>query len=75
MPGATMEVTRAEEVLVTAQDLHGEPIEVRLTGLPARIAQHEVDHLDGYLIIDRTSPEERRRVLKELREQALATST
>ena len=67
-----MEVSRAEEVVVECQDVTGEPLRVRLAGLPARIAQHEIDHLDGRLILDRTSPEERRRVMKELREQALA---
>ena len=41
----------------------------------ARIVQHEIDHLDGHLILDRTSPEERRRVLKELRERSLASGT
>lgn len=72
VPESTMEVTRAEEVVVDAQDLKGEPIQVRLAGLPARIAQHEIDHLDGILIVDRTSSEERVRVMKELRERTLA---
>jgi peptide deformylase len=75
VPEATMEVTRAEEVVVEAQDLRGEPLEVRLAGFLARIVQHEIDHLDGCLILDRTSPEERRRVLKELRERTLAAGT
>lgn len=72
VPGATMEVERAEEVVVEAQDLKADPIRVHLTGMLARIVQHEVDHLDGKLIVDRTSPEERRRVIKQLREQSLA---
>ena len=71
VPGATMQVTRAEEVVVEAQDSAGDQIRVHLTGLLARIVQHEIDHLDGRLILDRTSPEERRRVLKELRERRL----
>ena len=75
VPEASMEVTRAEEVVVEAQDLRGEPLEVRLAGFLARIVQHEIDHLDGCLILDRTSPEERRRVLKELRERTLAAGT
>jgi peptide deformylase len=75
MPEASMEVTRAEEVVVEAQALDGEPLQVHLTGFLARIVQHEIDHLDGYLILDRTSPEERRRVLKELRERTLAAGT
>jgi peptide deformylase len=75
VPGASMEVTRAEEVVVEAQDLTGELISMHVTGILARIVQHEVDHLDGYLILDRTSPEERRRVLRELRERSLAAGT
>lgn len=72
VPDSTIEVTRAEEVVLEAQDLRGEPLRVRLTGLPARIVQHEIDHLDGILIVDRASAEERARVLRELRERALA---
>jgi len=75
VPGATMEVARADEVTVDAQDLKGRPLQVHLTGLLARIVQHEIDHLDGRLILDRTSPEERRRVLKEMRERTLAPGT
>jgi peptide deformylase len=75
IPGATMEVERAEEVVVEAQDLKGEQIRAHMTGLLARIAQHEIDHLDGRLILDRTSPEERRRVMKELRERTIATDS
>ena len=65
----------AEEVVVEAQDLNAQTLKFRLAGLPARIVQHEIDHLDGKLIVDRTSPDERRRVMKELREQSLATGT
>lgn len=71
IPDSTMDITRAEEVVVETQDLEGEPLTVRLTGMPARIVQHEIDHLDGILIVDRASSEERARVLKELRERAL----
>ena len=65
-----MEVERAEEVVVEAQDLNAQFLKYRLAGLPARIVQHEIDHLDGKLIVDRTSPDERRRVMKELRERS-----
>lgn len=75
VPGGTMEVTRPEEVVVEAQDVRGETFQVHLTGFLARIVQHEIDHLDGRLILDRTSLEERRRVLKELRERTLAVDT
>ena len=70
-----MPVERAEEVIVEAQDLQGAEFRVHLTGMLARIVQHEIDHLDGHLILDRTTPEERRRVLKELRERSLASDT
>lgn len=75
VPGVTMDVERFEEVVVEAQDLSGQHIRVTLRDLPARIAQHEIDHLDGVLIVDRTPPEERRRVMKELREQSLTIGT
>ena len=75
VPGASVEVSRSDEVLIVAQDLKGEPLEMRLSGMAARIVQHEVDHLDGVLILDRASPEERRRVMKELRERKLAEET
>ena len=75
VPGATMEVSRAEEIVVQAQDLKAEEVRVRLTGMLARIVQHEIDHLDGRLILDVTSGEERRRVLKEMRERSLTTGT
>lgn len=71
LPGLTMDIERADEVKVQAQDLLGESFETHLTGFPARIVQHELDHLDGFLIIDRTSKEERKRVLKELRERQM----
>ena len=73
VPGATMDVSRAEEVVVEAQDLSAQELTVRLTGMLARIVQHEIDHLEGRLILDRTSPEERRRVMKELRERMLGS--
>ena len=75
VPGASMDVERAEEVVVETQDLTGKELRVRLSGMPARIAQHEIDHLDGLLILDRTSPDERRRVMKEIREHSVATAT
>jgi peptide deformylase len=75
VPGVVMQVTRAEEVTVEFQDLEGDTYEVHLAGFPARVVQHEIDHLDGCLIIDRTSLEERRRVLKELRERSLEAGT
>lgn len=75
LPGASVEVTRPEAVTVSAEDLQGRNLAMGLTGFAARIVQHEIDHLDGQLILDRATPEERRRVLKELRDRALAAGT
>jgi peptide deformylase len=72
VPGATVEVTRANEITVTSQDLKGVERTWELSGMLARIVQHEIDHLEGRLIVDRASPEERKRVLKELRERTLS---
>ena len=60
-------VERHVRVAVTAQDEHGEPVRVDAENLEARILQHEIDHLDGVLTIDRTSPEARREALAALR--------
>lgn len=75
VPGVQMQITRPDEVTVEFQDLSGVSFEVHLAGFPARVVQHEIDHLEGYLILDRCSKEERRRVLKELRERSLETGT
>ena len=54
---------------VEASDGSGEDVRLELEGLPARVAQHELDHLDGILILDRTTPEARREALAILRPQ------
>lgn len=66
IPGTRMPVKRAARVKVKASDLDGKPVAINADGLLARVLQHEVDHLNGMLIIDRTSPKERRRVLEEM---------
>jgi len=60
-------VERNIRVSVDAQDEYGEPVHVNAEYLEARILQHEIDHLDGVLTIDRTSPESRREALAALR--------
>jgi peptide deformylase len=64
-----VEVERPVAVTLEAQTPHGEPVQIEAEGLQARVIQHEVDHLDGVLIIDRTSPEERKEALAQLRPQ------
>lgn len=62
-----MPVERAVEVTLEGSDVHGGVLHLELEGLPARVVQHELDHLDGRLIIDRTDPESRREALAQLR--------
>jgi peptide deformylase len=71
VPGVVVPVERPLVVDVRAQDLRGEPLEFTAEGLEARVIQHEVDHLDGVLILDRTTRGERARALRELREGEL----
>jgi peptide deformylase len=71
IPGLYYPVERAEFVVVRALDSDGEPIEYSGEELEARVIQHEIDHLDGVLFIDRIGPEERREALRIIRERAL----
>jgi peptide deformylase len=64
-------VTRPATVTVKATAPGGEPVTIEAEGLESRVIQHELDHLDGVLIIDRTSPEARRTALGQLRPQPL----
>jgi peptide deformylase len=68
IPGVTVDVERPVHVRVRAQDEEGEQRVVEASGLESRVIQHEMDHLDGVLILDRTSRDERKRALRELRE-------
>ena len=73
IPGVMVDVERPLHVRVRAQDEEGEPRSVEASGLEARVIQHELDHLDGVLILDRTSRDERKRALRELREAERAS--
>jgi peptide deformylase len=68
LPGVHVDVERAVNVRVGAQDEFGERFTVEASGLEARIIQHEIDHLDGVLILKRTSREERKAAIRALRE-------
>ncbi len=68
LPGVHVEVERAVRVRVRAQDPHGRELVVEEEGLPARVIQHEMDHLEGLLILDRISREARRDAMRALRE-------
>lgn len=64
-------VERPVTVTVEATTPEGETVTVEAEGLEARVIQHELDHLDGVLILDRTTPEERRSALGQLRPQPI----
>ena len=68
LPGVSVEVERPVHVRVRALDEEGEERMVEASGLEARVIQHEMDHLDGVLILERTTRDERKRALRELRE-------
>jgi peptide deformylase len=68
LPGVGVEVERPIHVRVRAQDEQGAPLMVEATGLEARVIQHEVDHLDGVLILDRVSRDQRKQAMRAMRE-------
>jgi peptide deformylase len=68
IPGITVDVERPVHVRVRALDQEGGARVVEASGLEARVIQHELDHLDGVLILDRTSREQRREAMRALRE-------
>lgn len=72
LPGVLVEVDRSVHVRVRAQDERGEQIVIEASGLEARVIQHEMDHLDGVLILDRTSREQRKEAMRTLRETIAA---
>ncbi len=69
LQGVLVPVERSVAVALEGRDLAGKELRLELTGLSARVAQHELDHLDGVLILDRTTPESRSVALGTLRPQ------
>jgi peptide deformylase len=72
LPGVLVDVERPIHVRVRAQDEHGDELLIEASGLEARVIQHEMDHLDGVLILDRTSRDQRKQAMRALREEARA---
>jgi len=68
VPGVVVDVDRPLHVRVRAQDERGDERLIEASGLEARVIQHELDHLDGVLMLDRASREERKRAMRELRD-------
>ena len=74
LPGVLVEVERPVHVRVRASDERGEDLLVEASGLEARVLQHEMDHLDGVLILDRTSRDQRKQAMRALRDADAETS-
>lgn len=68
LPGVAMDVERPLHARIGGLDVGGEPLTIEASGLEARVLQHEIDHLDGVLILDRAPREQRRAALRALRE-------
>jgi peptide deformylase len=74
VPGFRFEVVRAERVTMRGLDLDGQETVLEGDELLARMIQHEVDHLDGVLVLDRIDPDVRREALRAMRTQELSAS-
>jgi peptide deformylase len=68
LPGIGVDVERALHARVSGLDVEGNPLLLEASGLEARVLQHEIDHLDGVLILDRTVREQRKGAMRALRE-------
>jgi peptide deformylase len=68
LPGVHVDVERPAQVRVRAQDPSGKSLEIEAEGLEARVIQHEIDHLNGVLILDRISREARKEAMRAMRE-------
>jgi peptide deformylase len=68
LPGVSMDVERPLHARVVGQDVEGEAMRIEASGLEARVLQHEIDHLDGVLILDRAPRQQRKEALRALRE-------
>jgi peptide deformylase len=73
LPNVHVDVERPIHIRASALNEFGEPITIEASGLEARVIQHELDHLDGVLVLDRISRSQRKEAMKALRE-ALATA-
>jgi len=68
LPRVAMDVERPLHARISGVDVEGEPLTIEASGLEARVLQHEIDHLDGVLILDRAPREQRKGALRALRE-------
>ncbi len=71
VPGLYWPITRPNHVLLEGIDLEGNPLTVEASELLGRVFQHEIDHLDGVLLLERLDPDQRKEAMKFLRSQTL----
>jgi peptide deformylase len=74
VPGLSWPIVRPKEVHLTGYDLHGEEVSIEADEYLARVLQHEVDHLDGVLLVERLDEDQRRDARRILRQRALQLS-
>ena len=74
LPGVHVEVERALSLRVRGRDAAGDALEIEAEGLEARVIQHEIDHLDGTLVLDRISKQARKDAMRAMREAQRAPS-
>jgi peptide deformylase len=74
VPGYRFEIVRSERVTMRGLDLDGNEIVIEGDDLLARMIQHEIDHLDGVLLLDRVEPEVRREALRDMRNRELGAT-
>jgi peptide deformylase len=72
VPGVFADVERSHRLRVSGLDADGQPVELDVQGLQAKIVQHEIDHLDGMLFIDRLPPVMRDRIKKKIQKEGFA---
>jgi peptide deformylase len=75
VPELWWDIHRAKEVHLTGMDLAGNELDIEADELLARVFQHEVDHLDGILLLERVTPDERKEAMRALRQRALGLPT
>lgn len=68
LPGLEFDCLRAQDVVATGQNMYGDPVTLQGSDLLSRCIQHETDHLDGVLFIDRLDPRTRKAAMKAIRE-------
>ncbi len=69
LPGVLVEVERPVHIRVRGRDETGDGLTIEASGLEARVIQHEIDHLDGVLILDRTTRSQRKEAMRAMRER------